>query len=209
MEEGGELPSGFPGLPAPAPARPVVSGKRAPRRRRRVGGSPRRKAGSPAICQNGRPRRPDQWRIQSVAVSSALCGWVRRSSRPTGSWPPTADRRVTAGSSRSWAPTRPGAPRRPSPTPSSTSTTPRPSSGWSTGRQPTERVERILKTSGAWDEFAAARANDRPLRSRRHQPVRGAPTTTSTSRRSTMTSTTRSARATRSATRTAAPRWPC
>ena len=26
------------------------------------------------------------------------------------------------------------------------------------GAQPTERVERILKTSGAWDEFAAARA---------------------------------------------------
>jgi len=26
------------------------------------------------------------------------------------------------------------------------------------GAQPTERVERILKTSGAWDEFMAARA---------------------------------------------------
>ena len=26
------------------------------------------------------------------------------------------------------------------------------------GAQPTERVERLLKTSGAWDEFAAARA---------------------------------------------------
>jgi len=26
------------------------------------------------------------------------------------------------------------------------------------GAKPTERVERILKTSGAWDEFAAARA---------------------------------------------------
>ena len=26
------------------------------------------------------------------------------------------------------------------------------------GARPTERVERLLKTSGAWDEFAAARA---------------------------------------------------
>ncbi len=26
------------------------------------------------------------------------------------------------------------------------------------GAKPTERVERLLKTSGAWDEFAAARA---------------------------------------------------
>jgi small subunit ribosomal protein S16 len=26
------------------------------------------------------------------------------------------------------------------------------------GAQPTERVERLLKTSGAWDEFTAARA---------------------------------------------------
>src|SRR6202035_776439 len=29
------------------------------------------------------------------------------------------------------------------------------------GAQPTERVERLLKTSGAWDEFAAARAKCR------------------------------------------------
>ena len=26
------------------------------------------------------------------------------------------------------------------------------------GAQPTERVEKLLKTSGAWDEFTAARA---------------------------------------------------
>ena len=26
------------------------------------------------------------------------------------------------------------------------------------GAQPTERVEKLLKTSGAWDEFAAARS---------------------------------------------------
>ncbi len=26
------------------------------------------------------------------------------------------------------------------------------------GAQPTERVEKLLKTSGAWDEFAAAKA---------------------------------------------------
>ena len=26
------------------------------------------------------------------------------------------------------------------------------------GAQPTERVERLLKTSGAWDEFTAAKA---------------------------------------------------
>jgi small subunit ribosomal protein S16 len=28
----------------------------------------------------------------------------------------------------------------------------------SQGAQPTERVEKLLRTSGAWDEFAAARA---------------------------------------------------
>ena len=52
----------------------------------------------------------------------------------------------------------PGAVRRPSPTPSSKSTTTRRSSGCAKGPQPTERVEKLLRTSGAWDEFRPAEA---------------------------------------------------
>ena len=37
MEEGGELPSGFPGLPAPAPARPVVSGNKGTKKKKKGG----------------------------------------------------------------------------------------------------------------------------------------------------------------------------
>ncbi len=158
MEEGGELPSGFPGLPRRPRRGRWSAATRAPRRRRRVGGSPRRKAGSPAICQNGRPRRPDQWRIQSVAVKLRL---VRMGKKKQPTY------RVVAADSRS---PRDGrfleivgtyAPRG--------SSTAEPDAvinidnakavKWLVnGAQPTERVERLLKTSGAWDEFAAARA---------------------------------------------------
>jgi len=37
MDEGGELPSGFPGLPAPAPARPVVSGNKGTKKKKKGG----------------------------------------------------------------------------------------------------------------------------------------------------------------------------
>jgi signal recognition particle subunit SRP54 len=37
MEEGGELPSGFPGLPAPAPTRPVVSGNKGTKKKKKGG----------------------------------------------------------------------------------------------------------------------------------------------------------------------------
>ena len=37
MEEGGELPSGFPGLPAPAPARHVVSGNKGTKKKKKGG----------------------------------------------------------------------------------------------------------------------------------------------------------------------------
>ena len=42
----------------------------------------------------------------------------------------------------------------------------------SQGAQPTERVERLLRASGAWDDFTAAKASDtseRGLRGWRHQ----------------------------------------
>ena len=63
MEGGGELPSGFPGTARPAPARPVVSGNKGTKKKKKGGRVTPPKGGSPAICQNGRPRRPDQWRI--------------------------------------------------------------------------------------------------------------------------------------------------
>ena len=118
MEEGGELPSGFPGLPAPGPD---------PARRERQQGHQEEEEGWPGHPSE-RPVAPPSARMdgQDVQISggfspwqsnSALCGWVRRSSRPTGSWPQTADRRATAGSSRSWARTRPGARRPPNRTP--------------------------------------------------------------------------------------------
>ena len=37
MEGGDELPSGFPGLPAPAPARPVVSGNKGTKKKKKGG----------------------------------------------------------------------------------------------------------------------------------------------------------------------------
>jgi hypothetical protein len=37
MDEGGDLPSGFPGLPAPAPARPVVSGNKGTKKKKKGG----------------------------------------------------------------------------------------------------------------------------------------------------------------------------
>ena len=37
MEEGGDLPSGFPGLPAPSPARPVVSGNKGTKKKKKGG----------------------------------------------------------------------------------------------------------------------------------------------------------------------------
>src|SRR5580692_688044 len=37
MDQGGDLPSGFPGLPAPAPARPVVSGNKGTKKKKKGG----------------------------------------------------------------------------------------------------------------------------------------------------------------------------
>src|ERR1700728_3404632 len=53
MEEGGELPSGFPGLPDPAPARPVVSGNK---------GTKKKKKGGRVSPPKGRePRHLPEW----------------------------------------------------------------------------------------------------------------------------------------------------
>jgi len=37
MDQGGDLPSGFPGLPAPAVARPVVSGNKGTKKKKKGG----------------------------------------------------------------------------------------------------------------------------------------------------------------------------
>src|SRR5487761_340342 len=50
------------------------------------------------------------------------------------------------------------------------------------GAQPTERVERLLKTSGAWDEFAAARSKG-PISARPATSTRSTAMTRSTSTR--------------------------
>src|SRR6202034_3688642 len=127
------------------------------RRRKSGAESRRRKVGSPGICQNGRTKSR-YWRNQYVAVKLRL---VRMGKKKQPTY------RVVAADSRS---PRDGrfleivgtyAPRGAS--------TAEPDAvihidnskavKWLVnGAQPTERVEKLLKTSGAWDEFAAARA---------------------------------------------------
>ena len=82
----------------------------------------------------------------------------KRNSRPTGWWRPTAARPVMAVSWRSSGPTHRGESRPPSPTPSIIIDNAKALKWLGRGAQPTEQVERLLKTSGAWDEFTAAKA---------------------------------------------------
>ena len=82
-------------------------------------------------------------------------------------------RRVTAGSSRSSAPTPPGAVRRPSPTPSSRSTTTRPSSGCARGPSPPSGWRSSCAPRGPGTSSSPAPSERRrpgrePRRRRRH-----------------------------------------
>ena len=167
MGDGGELPSEVPGLPPVAPARPGADREQGHQEKEE--GWPRHPAERPVAPPSGRmedrvrprssPGGPKiQWRNQFVAVKLRL---VRMGKKKQPTY------RVVAADSRS---PRDGrfleilgtyAPRGAS--------TAEPEAvvqidndkavKWLVnGAQPTERVERLLKTSGAWDEFAAARA---------------------------------------------------
>ena len=127
-----EEEEGREGHPSQAPL--DSSGSAPPRGRRALGG-----------------RSEEVWQS-----SSAWCGWARRSSRPTGSSRPTAAARGTVGSSRSSAPTSRAARRAPQPETVLKVDNDRAVHWLQQGAQPTERVEKLLKDSGAWATFKGA-----------------------------------------------------
>ena len=96
--------------------------------------------------------------ISSWQSSSASCGWVRRSSRPTGSWPRTAGRPRDGRFLEIVGTYAPRGASTAEPDAVIKIDNAKAVKWLVNGAQPTERVERLLKTSGAWDEFAAARA---------------------------------------------------
>jgi len=141
--------SGCSGWPTGAP-RPIVSTNKGTKKKKKGGRVTLRKIGRPASARI--VDKVNDGGIQFVAVKLRLVRMGKKKQPTYRSWPLTAGRLATVASSRLWAPT----PSRRLDRRADAVIKDRQHQAvkWLVnGAQPTERVEKLSRRSGAWDEF--------------------------------------------------------